>query len=177
GSNGAPASLQAIREGLQDRPELGDLLRRAGCADLPQVLSRYLAEGDALRRFAASAPPITDDNLLPEYSAPRQIGKRGTGELLAQIEAVRQDPTLAFPEILRSGNEDLLEALRKVQRGRRDRMRLALALQREDFAALASPSLAAAASLLRQGEAEPAIPLLRRARDEAPESPVIPLML
>ena len=177
GSLGRPASVDVMRERLAGRPELRDLMSRAGCPSLPEVLARFIAAGSALRRFAGSAPPITDDNLRLEYSAPRAIWRSGTGDLLAGLEAVRQDPSSAFPEIGLPENLELREALRGLQRSRRDRMRLALALQREDFAALASPSLAAAAALLRQGTPEPAIPLLRRARTEAPQSPVVPLML
>ncbi len=177
GSIGRPASLRAMRDRLEQRPELRDLMVRAGCSTLPEVLARFVASGGALRRFAGSAPRITDDNLLLEYSAPKEIWRAGTGDLLAGLEAVRQDPSSAFAGLTLPENADLREALQGLQRSRRDRMRLALALQREDFAALSSPSLAVAAVLLRRGTPEPAIALLKRARAEAPESPVVPLML
>jgi spermidine synthase len=177
GSTGPPASLAAMQDLLESRAEFRGLLRQAGCADLAAIVARFVAGGEALRRFAASAAPITDDNLQLEYSAPRQVWRTGSSELLARLEGIRQDAAAAYPDLDLPGHAALREALRELQGNRRDRMRLALSLQREDFAALASPSLAAATLLLRQGTPEPAIPLLKRARSEAPQSPVIPLML
>jgi len=169
--------LGEIAARLQSTEPVRADLARAGVGDLADFLDRFVAEGEALERFSRSAPLISDDNVRLEYTAPREIWSNRLPQLLSSLEAIRQPPLTLFPELLDPAQADLRAALSERERGRRDRIRLALSFRPQDVEALASPALSAALNFIRIGAAEKAPPLLRLARTEAPFAPVVPLLL
>ncbi len=76
---------------LEDR--VGDGLRRAGVPDAPTLLSHFMMDTDAVRRFSADAPLHTDDDRRVEMREPRALADgtatQQAGTLLAWQADVR----------------------------------------------------------------------------------------
>ncbi|MCI0411076.1 MAG: fused MFS/spermidine synthase, partial [Acidobacteria bacterium] len=174
---GHAPDLQEVARRMESSESVQADLARAGIGDLADFLARFVASGAALERFSRSAPRITDDNVRLEYTTPREIWGNRLPQLLSSLEAIRQSPAIIFPEILDASQKEFRASLAKRERGRRDRIRLAISIRPQDLEALASPSLSTALNLIRMGVAEKAPELLRQARREAPFAPVVPLLL
>ena len=174
---GQAPELEEVMRRIESYGSVKEDLARAGIAGMADFLTRFIASGDALERFSRSAGRITDDNVRLEYSAPKEIWNNRLPELLASLESIRQSPLNLFPSILDPAQKDLRSSLAERERGRRDRIRQAISIRPQDLEALASPSLATALNLMRVGEAQKALPLLKQARREAPFAPVVPLLL
>ncbi len=174
---GEAAQLQEMAQRLESSGLVRDDLARAGIGGMADFLARFVASGEALKRFSHLAPRITDDNVRLEYTTPKEIWSNRLPQLLSSLEAIRQSPVTIFPELLDPSQKDLRISLAERERGRRDRIRLAISIRPQDLEALASPSLSIALSLIRMGAAEKAPTLLRQARREAPFAPVVPLLL
>jgi spermidine synthase len=174
---GSPPNLQEIAGRMEISTSVEEGLSRAGIATMADFLTRFIASGEALERFARSAPPISDDNVRLEFTAPREIWSNRLPQLLASLEAIRQSAVTVFPELSDPSRKSLRASLADLERQRGARIRWALSIGERDLEALASPSLSAALNLIRMGAAEKAPPLLRRARHEAPLAPVVPLLL
>jgi Tfp pilus assembly protein PilF len=151
-------------------------LQRAGISDPADLLLRFIAADDALRRFGRGAPRITDDNLRLEYSSPREIWRNRLPDLLSSLERIRQSPAAIFPEIMDPSQQALRDLLAERERGRRERMRAARSLSPRDLEALASPALQAAMDSLRNGNSERAAIFLQQARREVPFAPIVPML-
>jgi spermidine synthase len=173
---GAP-DLRAVAERMESSGPLQAELARAGIGGMADFLDRFIASGRTLQQFSHSAPRISDDNVRLEYTAPREIWSHRLPDLLSSLEAIRQSPATIFPEILDPAHADLRSSLADRERGRRERIRLALSIRPQDMEALGSPSLSTALNLIRMGAPEKAPPLLRLARREAPGAPVVPVLL
>ncbi|HEV8376554.1 MAG TPA: fused MFS/spermidine synthase [Candidatus Polarisedimenticolia bacterium] len=170
---GAPPRLSDIATRWSEAPGSGQAEVLAG---FPDFLGRFLASGAALEAFSREAPRITDDNLRLEYSAPREIWKNRLPELLASLEAIRQSPVQLFPDLAEPAHRLLRSDLARRERGRRERIRIAVSLRREDLEALGSPGLSSGLHQIRAGRAARALPFLAQARLEAPRAPVVPLL-
>ncbi|PYQ13132.1 MAG: hypothetical protein DMH00_05045 [Acidobacteria bacterium] len=171
-----PLTVEAVSTRLDSTAVIRSRLQSAGVRDLADFVTRFLAGGQTLTDFSRGAPRITDDNLRLEYSAPQEIWHNRMPEMLEMLEGVRQPPGALFADLESPSHAELRARLAGLQRGRRDRIRVALTLRREDLEALSSPSLVAAVKLIRDGQEEKALSFLGRARDEARRAPVVPLL-
>src|SRR5262249_52743811 len=81
----------ALGRSLRAPPIAGDLGRVevVGAADL---LSRFVADDAALRRFSAGAVPQTEDRLSLEFTAPTALYRDTLGRIVKSLEPYRGDP-------------------------------------------------------------------------------------
>jgi spermidine synthase len=87
-----PIDAARITAAFGDGP-VGDGLRRAGIPDAATLLSHFMLDTDAVRRFSASAPLHTDDDRRVEMREPRALADgtavQQAGTLLAWQADVR----------------------------------------------------------------------------------------
>ncbi len=157
-------------------PGLRRELERAGVQDAADLLGRFVTGPEGLSLLSRNAPRVTDDNLRLEFTAPRALWKSTENDLASLLDSVRRSPLDLFPPPPGPAGEALRARLAQVEARRRTRLRLALSLRVADRESLTSPALSAAVGLIRAGRYETALPLLRIARGQAPEAPVVPLM-
>lgn len=68
-------------------PQIGQLLRDAGCPDALTLLSRLILAGDAMDRWIDGAVPNSDDNLYVEFEAPKLLYEDTLPALFAELHA------------------------------------------------------------------------------------------
>ena len=89
GSNGPLApQVAALPERWAARPEAAADLASVGARDPFAVISLLVAEGQAVSRFAGTAPLQTDDYAGVEFSGPRAVFSRGGADNTAALRAL-----------------------------------------------------------------------------------------
>lgn len=89
GSNGPLApQVAALPERWAARPEAAADLASVGARDPFAVISLLVAEGQAVSRFAGTAPLQTDDHAGVEFSGPRAVFSRGGADNTAALRAL-----------------------------------------------------------------------------------------
>jgi spermidine synthase len=74
------------------KPGVSDALREVGVASAAALLATYVTDRDGLARYAAAAPPVTDDRPLIEYAT--WVGRRELARTLPNLLALQTDPPL-----------------------------------------------------------------------------------
>jgi spermidine synthase len=170
---GAWPGFEALQEGIEGEQAA---LSRAGIRDPADLLARFVAGPAGLRLLARGAPIISDDNLRLEFSAPRALWSDRMPELIARLEEIHESAAAAFPPPATPEGDRLRNRLEEEQSRRASRIRLALSLRQSDYEILGSPEISAAAALIRSGRADAALPLLQKARRQAPRAPSLALL-
>jgi spermidine synthase len=170
---GAWPGFEAVTKGVErERASLS----RAGIRDPADLLARFVAGPAGLELLARGAPIISDDNLRLEFSAPRALWRDRLPELIGRLEEVHESAAAAFPPPATSEGDRLRSRLEEEQARRASRIRLALSLRQSDYEILETPEIASAAALIRSGRADAALPLLQKARRQAPGAPSLALL-
>ncbi|HEV8336080.1 MAG TPA: fused MFS/spermidine synthase [Candidatus Polarisedimenticolia bacterium] len=170
---GAWPGFEALEKGIGKEQSA---LSRAGIRDPADLLARFVAGPAGLRLLARGAPIVTDDNLRLEFSAPRALWRNRLPELIARLEEVRESAVAVFPPPAAPEGDPLRSRLEEEQSRRASRIRLALSLRQSDYEILGTPEISAAAALIRSGRADAALPLLEKARRQAPRAPSLALL-
>jgi spermidine synthase len=94
---GPTTTPRALEQGLGhawDRPRVTDDLAQVELRDPFSLLTLFVANGDALRRYAHGAVVQTDDRLALEYSAPRAIYSRFQDSNVMRLRQIARDAEL-----------------------------------------------------------------------------------
>jgi spermidine synthase len=75
-----------------EAPRVREALAQGGIASPAALLATYVTDRAGLERFAAGAPPVTDDDPRLEYAGWGQAG--GFDRVVSHVFSVRQDPPL-----------------------------------------------------------------------------------
>ncbi len=85
-----PIDAARVAAALDD-PSVGGGFARAGVPDAPTLLSHFMLDDDAVRRFSRDAPPHTDDDRRVELQEPRSIARGGASQQSRTLLAWQAD--------------------------------------------------------------------------------------
>ncbi|MFN8177605.1 MAG: fused MFS/spermidine synthase [bacterium] len=92
-AGGTPWTFERLRSRFAE-PHVAEAMREIGFPTPESVLATFVLNADAMHRFVADAPLVTDDRPRLEFHDLRQAARRfPAGELLRDLMMVRVDPT------------------------------------------------------------------------------------